>query len=791
MSQDLKNRSLATARPDLADQWHPEKNGDLTPHDVTPGMGKRVWWICESGHEWEATINHRSSGTGCPYCRGKKVGKANSLERLCPDLAKEWHPTKNEDLKPSDVTPGSNKNVQWKCRKGHTWQATVYNRVGNSSGCPYCCGKKGSNDYNLQVLHPDLATEWHSTKNGDLGPGQATPGSSRKVWWKCAQGHEWKAAIYSRVNGSGCPRCPRPRREVSAETSLQSLHPDLAEEWHPNKNGGLTPSDVTPGSGEKVWWLGKCGHEWQAAVYSRVVGNGCRRCHPKTSRQEIRLFCELKSIFRDALQTRIGGIECDVFIPKYRAAVEYDGVRYHKNKYKQEQDKNKERKLAEKGITLFRVREPGLDRLSDRDIIMPHVQLYISDVKNFLMRFQESIALEPDHQSMIRDYLTRDTFADEAGYNRMVSELPVPEIGTSLADRYPAIAEEWHFSKNGCRKPSQVIPGSAEKVWWLGKCGHEWTAAIRDRVKGTGCLKCSGHVASDEWNLQVLHPDLAKQWHPTRNRDTTPADVTPRSNQKVWWICEAGHEWKASPQNRTAKKPTGCPYCSGYRASDKNNLQSSSPDVAKQWHPTKNGEMKPSDVTHSSGKKMWWICEKGHEWEAVVANRAHGDGCPYCSGHKVGKDNNLGVRYPYLAREWHPTKNGDLTPFCVVPGNNQKVWWICAKGHEWEAAIAKRTMGRGCPYCSGKKACKDNSLQDFHPRLAREWHPTKNGDLKASDVTCGSGRKVWWLCENGHEWDAVISSRVRGNGCRRCSRSKRKDGDRGQSSPSVGIDEDA
>jgi hypothetical protein len=57
-------------------------------------------------------------------------------------LAKEWHPTKNGDLTPDDITYGSGKKVWWLCKSKHEYQAVVYNRTGNNSGCPYCAGNR-------------------------------------------------------------------------------------------------------------------------------------------------------------------------------------------------------------------------------------------------------------------------------------------------------------------------------------------------------------------------------------------------------------------------------------------------------------------------------------------------------------------------------------------------------------------------------------------------------------------------------------------------------------------------
>lgn len=92
--------------------------------------------------------------------------------------------------------------------------------------------------------------------------------------------------------------------------------------------------------------------------------------------------------------------------------------------------------------------------------------------------------------------------------------------------------------------------------------------------------------------------------------------------------------------------------------------------------------------------------------------------------------NDLATVNPDLASEWHPTKNGNLSPTQITAGTSKKVWWMCSEGHEWEAAVSSRCGGIGCPYCSGKRAIAGISdLATVNPKLAAEWHPTKNGDL--------------------------------------------------------------
>ena len=161
-----------------------------------------------------------------------------------------------------------------------------------------------------------------------------------------------------------------------------------------------------------------------------------------------------------------------------------------------------------------------------------------------------------------------------------------------------------------------------------------------------------------------------------------------------------------------------------------------------------------------------------------VTSRGKGYDCPYCSGNKVMPGfNDLATTHPNLALEWHPTKNGELSPTMFSRGSTRKVWWKCAEGHEWQATIGSRSQGSGCPYCSGNKVMPGfNDLATRNPVLATEWNTTRNGDLLPTQVTSKSGKKVWWICKKGHEWQATVSSRSNGSGCPECSRQKRSKG---------------
>ena len=278
MKISLYDYCMEQGKQEILEQWHPTKNGDLRPDAVAPKSNKYIWWRCEKGHEWETMICNRTStmSRGCPYCANRIiVAGENDLATIFPEIAKEWHPAKNENLRPDAVAPKANKVVWWQCDKGHEYQDKIIARTIAGTGCPYCSGRKvltGVND--LATTHPALAAQWHPSKNGDRAPEMVTRNSMEKVWWRCEKGHEWEAIINHRKRGVGCPYCYG-NRILPGTNDLATMQPELAAQWHPTKNGDFTPQMVGVGTHKKAWWQCEEGHEWEAMIYTRAGKKQC------------------------------------------------------------------------------------------------------------------------------------------------------------------------------------------------------------------------------------------------------------------------------------------------------------------------------------------------------------------------------------------------------------------------------------------------------------------------------------------------------------------------------------
>ena len=578
--------------PEISNEFNFEKNKPITPSDITVGSKKKIWWICENGHEYHASPNtrlgRRSKGIigGCPYCSGRFASPENSLLTCYPDIARELDEEKS-GIKVTELTQSSGKNVWWKCSEGHSYQSRVANRTKLGTGCKYCgtannSPRAVSREYNLAVNHPDIATEWHSTKNGDLTPDSVTSGSKKVVWWSCKKGCEWQAQINGRTNGRGCPYCSG--NKVGFGNDLKSLFPEIAFEWDYEKNQPKRPEEFTQGSTKKVWWKCSKGHSWDAVIHSRTGnGRGCPQCTNQSSRAEIRLLTELRYFFPSS-QSRIKfeGREADIFLEELNLVIEYDGAHWHKGKESKDKEKSEFFELL--GKRVIRVRERPLSSITSNCI---EVSDDIFTNKNEVDRVLSFIlsnfssAIPSEKLVSIRHYLNSSDFQNDTEYKKYLSYFPSP---------FP------------------------------------------------------------EHSLQELFPEVAREWHPTKNTPLTPRHFTSKTNSVVWWICNNGHEWEAPIASRTPSKKNknrqrhGCPYCSGHRVSEKNSISSMFPFILREWHPTKNQDYTADDISYGNRTKdIWWICEKGHEWVST-ANRRFGNvkrrgltsikKCPMCKPNK-------------------------------------------------------------------------------------------------------------------------------------------------------------
>lgn len=267
--------------------------------------------------------------------------------------------------------------------------------------------------------------------------------------------------------------------------------------------------------------------------------------------------------------------------------------------------------------------------------------------------------------------------------------------------------------------------------------------------------------------METRRETLEKEWS-GKNEKLFNA-YTKGSHFKAWWKCSKGHEWQAVIKSRY--NGCDCPYCCSRLAwPGENDLRTKHPEIAKEWHPEKNGALTPDMVTAQSNKKVWWICKKGHAWEAAVGHRINGKGCPYCNHKLASAENNFAVIFPEKLKLWDWDMN-TVSPYTLLPHSNKIAWWTCENGHHWSASVncivSRKTVG--CPYCAGKRVIEGlTDLETTDPELTSEWDYKRN-ILAPSEVSRFSHKKVYWICPQGHSYKARIANRVIGRDCPVCA----------------------
>ena len=479
-------------------------------------------------------------------------------------LMEEWDYEKNDkmNIDPTVLGEASHTKVWWKCNEGHSWLAMVSNRVRHGRGCPYCSHQfpvPGKTD--LATLYPELLKEWHPVKN-TCKPSELMPGTHKKVWWKCEKGHEWEAQVKSRISGVGCPYCAN-KKILKGFNDLATVNPELAKEWHPTKNGNLTPYDVSPASGKKVWWLCNNDHEFIAQICNRSAGRGCPKCSDKlrTSFPEQAIYYYVKKVFPDAVNGYKdifkSSMELDIFIPSINVGIEYDGKTFHSKKSNKLRDARKYSICKSHGIKLIRIYEPTWHT----PLILCDHKLEIPDASDKYLNWAIY---------NLCAYLGKEVAPDVRKERKQILEY-LNLRKTSLSSEFPMIAKEWDYERNYPLVPENFAPHSNERVAWkCSVCGFKWAAAIGDRTREdkNGCPVCARKRGGakrtarrllEQGSLADTHPELLAEWDFEENKNISPYEVIAGSNVKVSWVCsKCGFIWKASI-NKRAKQGRGCP----------------------------------------------------------------------------------------------------------------------------------------------------------------------------------------------------------------------------------------
>jgi hypothetical protein len=518
----------------------------------------------------------------------------------------------------------------------------------------------------LSKTHPKLAKEAYG-----WDPKTITFGVGKKLSWSCKKGHVWEASpnTRSREKGGGCPYCLG-RIPIVGLNDLKTTHPNVARKAH-----GWDPKQFSAGSGKRVNWKCKKGHEWTGFIYAEVNRDtDCSFCSGLKFNQGV-----------NDLETTYPNIAAESFgwNPKDKRASSNERVNWRckSGHIWKAQISNRCTRGDGCPICSNRVVEVGFNDLATT---FPELAKQANgwDPKTVTAGNGKKASWKCNQGHIWEASILNRSKGNDCPIcsNRVV------EVGfNDLATTFPELAKQ----ANGW-DPKTVTAGNGKKASWKCNQGHIWEASIRNRSrKSYGCPVCSGRKVLRGFNdLKTKYPKIAIEamgWNPEL--------VSPGDNRKYLWQCKNGHTWKVSVTARTAKG-SGCLVCANINiVFGVNDLTTLYPMVASQafgWDPREFGA--------GSEKLMNWKCEFGHVYKSKIYESAmRGFGCRVCSGRQVLQGfNDLATKYPDVA-----TEADGWDPFQFSFGSAAKQTWKCKEGHTWRTSIVLRTRsGTGCPSCA-------------------------------------------------------------------------------------------
>ena len=531
----IKNKNtFGDKHPELLNEWDYEKNKGIDPYTIAPNYTKNVWWKCMKGHSWQAITPNRIKGRGCPYCSNKKivVGE-NDFASEHPELLSEWDYERNEIL-PTQITSGSMKQVYWKCYKGHSWKCAIPTR--KISGCPYCGNKKiivGEND--LATTNPELLSEWDYDKN-DKAPQEVVRGSDYYAWWKCENGHTWRAKITNRVHGTSCPICKKYMRTSFFEQAIfyyvHKTYPDTINTYN---DQGFEIDIYIPSI--------KIGIEYDGQKWHKNIENDIRK-NMKCKKNGIRLIrirekgCPAVDdsfdtcIFMDNNHEK----EFERCLIKLLKILSIDSIDVNLNRDRQKIYENYIFEIRQNSIG---IKIPQLVKEwhpTKNGLVTPYMLPCGTQKKVWWM-----CAKGHEWQSSVYSRTSRSHSGCPVCSNKKI----ITGIN-DLTTIAPEILEFWDYEKNSIL-PSECYLWRNKKFWWKCDEGHTWEdTPYAVRKNQNPCPICGGRKLLSGYNdFATIHKNgLLKEWNYEKNI-LDPSQILPGINDKVWWRCsKCGYSFK-------------------------------------------------------------------------------------------------------------------------------------------------------------------------------------------------------------------------------------------------------
>ena len=581
----------------------------------------------------------------------------------------------------------------------------------------------------LRELNPEAAEMWAYDLNGELSPDNVGGRSEIEAYFRCLKNpmHVFKKRISkmtsSEENSYGCIYCgPHASKVFSGETDLLTKCQEANDRWDYELNDNLDPTDLFPNSNKHAYFKCSKGHSVKRKIMDFYKSTKCPECEKEKT----------KLIYQ---------------VPNTQLFWNYS-----------------------KNIVI------NLDKV----IYSSRESAYFK-CPNCAYGWASSVILWSK-----RRYCPCCGFdGTEGSIERNRSLIEKNKIITFRMAN-PEDADMWDYKKNNDLTPDNVLYGSNKKVHFKCKKGHGFKKAINEMTTSDGksrgcphCKKTSQKALSGENDFFKECPMGKEMWDYNENIGIEPETLLKSSGIKAHFKCSHGHTFIRRIQQFT--KYPKCPKCDFIK---NHSIVNTRPETLEFWDYEKN-TLSPYEVTPYSKDEAYWRCKKcGHQWSAVIANRATAikNKCPSCDMGRVFSKNQIRVKNfrnlnPEASNLWIDEMNNGLTPDNTAEKSGKTVYMRCINNseHIYQRAVYRipKENPFGCPFCfeeRSKTVPGKTDLFTICENAKDMWNQIKNEGYDVSCINPKLPDKVCWKCEHGHDFERAIKKFVISQKCPKCKK---------------------
>ena len=760
--EHLPKYSIKNSRPESYRFWDFEKN-TLDP-SVTSATSKEVaFWKCpDCGYEWTQKICDRYSSRGgkCPSHDLKRVRtqahgikSAESFAHKNPEASKYWNIELSNGLTPENTSKGSGRQIYMNCsrRKHNPYPVAVYTIKKAPYGCPECLKEdleENYKKYSLKLNVPSSIEMW-DYENNEISLDDAKIYMSKSVNFICSKGHHFSRSLRVFARNQDCPIC---------KLNAVVKYPHLIKQWDFERNTEYDINLTSANSETAVWWrCKKCSYKWQSKIVSRKFSAGhCPCCEERTVVVKgitdlFTLVPDIKEFYDFEANKDINPYELSVtsltpvnwkcsicgykWCTSASARIIVDDEKY----------KVKRCPACAGQVRTKSYGEEYPDLASRFKEEMNHCSLYdLIESKYCYKQYYWHCNICGEIFESTVDTMIAGRSSPFKGCSYCAGKKVLRK--NSFAALHPEIMDE--FDPDNEIDPYTVAEKSSKNAKWICRNNpeHRWIAQFNARANGQGgCKICRDY--NYELKFSEEHGEF-EQYYDTEKNERPFSSYSNRSNERVWWKCNADHSFKWSILNFSNTGNFKCPICENKQLLvGENDLKSKYPEFAQEFDAVKNN-MLPENILYTSrDDSIWWICKEGHSYQQSVWYRInYTSECPICSFKLIQPGiNSLLDTDEELARELSP--NEPQKPYELYKYSKYRALWKCPTCHgEYSYLICERKVGDdSCPYCNNRRPLEGfNTLETVLDDIESIWGDSN--DKAYTELLPSSSYYAKWKC---------------------------------------------